>query len=390
MNWNGIDLRSLSGDLIELRRHLHAHPELSFQEENTSAFICRQLDTWGVEYTKGWAGHGIVATINAMIPSHDFIALRADMDALPIEEKNDVPYKSHNPGVMHACGHDVHVTCLLGAIRLIQANVSRLRANVKFIFQPGEEQLPGGAFRMMEEGAFEVEKCREIYALHVFPSMETGKIGMRSGPYMASSDEIYITIKGQGGHGGMPHQTIDPIMIAGHLITGIQAVVSRRSDPTIPCVLTLGKIYSEGGATNVIPSVVRLEGTFRTMDEKWRFEAHNLIHRYCQSLAEAHGASAEVNIIQGYPVLINDEELVTKATEAVSQVVGADHVEHLPIRMTSEDFAWYTQKIRGCFFRLGTSNKERGITSGVHTATFDVDEDSIIIGAQALAAICLK
>lgn len=387
------DTPSMEGfkdELIKFRRHIHAHPELSFKEKETSQYICNILDEWKVEYSAGWAGFGIIATIQANVPTEDFIAIRADMDALPITEENDVPYKSKRNGVMHACGHDVHTTCLLGAIKIVLSQRQRLKRNVKFIFQPGEELLPGGASLMLKEGAIDPTKCKEIYALHVFPSLETGKIGLRSGPYMASSDELYIEVQGKGGHGGMPHLTIDPILVASHIITGIQSIVSRRCDPTIPCVLTIGKINSEGGATNIIPTKVHLEGTFRTMDEKWRAEAHSLIVTYCESVAAAHGAEARVIIKKGYPTLVNDPDMVHKAEKAVARIVGTNNIEYLPIRMTSEDFAWFTQEIKGCFFRLGTGNQRLGITAGVHSSRFDVDEDCLTIGAQCLASICFE
>lgn len=385
-----MDMVTFSNRLIEIRRHLHKHPELSFQEKETAAYIEQRLIELGVEYTIGWAGYGIVATIKAPVATDHFIALRADIDALPIQETGTMEYASQHPGVMHACGHDVHTTCLLGAIELLIANRERLASDVVCVFQPGEELLPGGASLMMKEGAFDKGLCKAIFALHVFPSMEVGKVGFRAGPYMASSDEIYIRVIGQGGHGAMPHHTADPILAAAGLITSLQSIVSRNCDPVLPCVLTIGKINSEGGATNVIPDSVSLEGTFRTMDENWRSRAHELIGKHCRSIEESFGVRIELNIIRGYPVLVNDEIATQKARSVAVNMLGEENVEVLPVRMTSEDLAWYTQEIPGCFFRLGTGNKSRGITSNVHTSTFDVDEDCLALGARLMAEICLQ
>ena len=380
----------LQKNLISWRRHLHRHPELSFEEKNTSLFIQEWLHERNVEFTSGWAGHGIVASVIIDKDDPKFYAFRADMDALPIQEENQKEYCSQNAGVMHACGHDVHMTCLLGAIEIILQNKELLKSNLKFIFQPGEEKLPGGASIMLKEGAIDVPNCKGIFGLHVQPSMEVGTVGFRSGIYMASSDELYISVKGKGGHGAMPQDTIDPIFLASSIIIGLQEIISRKSHPASPSILTIGKINSVGGATNIIPSEVKLEGTFRAMDEEWRTKAHGLIKKTCEGIAESFGGSAEVNIVKGYPVLINDEHLVQSAKQIASQILGTENVINLDIRMTSEDFAWYTQQIPGCFFRLGTGNSSKGITSGVHTAVFDVDEDCLMIGVKTLSQIALS
>jgi len=343
-----------------------------------------------IPFTSGWAGHGIVASVIIDKDDPKFYAFRADMDALPIQEENQMEYCSQNAGVMHACGHDVHMTCLLGAIEIILQNKELLKSNLKFIFQPGEEKLPGGASIMLKEGAIDVPNCKGIFGLHVQPSMEVGTVGFRSGIYMASSDELYISVKGKGGHGAMPQDTIDPIFLASSIIIGLQEIISRKSHPASPSILTIGKINSVGGATNIIPSEVKLDGTFRAMDEEWRTKAHGLIKKTCEGIAESFGGSAEVNIVKGYPVLINDEHLVQSAKQIASQILGTENVINLDIRMTSEDFAWYTQQIPGCFFRLGTGNSSKGITSGVHTAVFDVDEDCLMIGVKTLSQIALS
>ncbi len=382
--------KTLQPELVRWRRHLHKQPELSFEEKLTAQFIKEWLDLREIKYTEGWAGHGIVATIESAEDDGTYFVFRADMDALPIQEQNNSEYCSEHEGIMHACGHDVHMTCLLGAIEIISQLKDQLKTSVKFIFQPAEEKLPGGASIMLSEGAIDIKKAKGIIGLHVYPSMETGRVGFRSGIYMASADELYISIIGKGGHAAMPQDTIDPIYIASNIIIGLQEVVSRKCSPTSPCVLSIGKINSVGGATNIIPNEVMLEGTFRAMDETWRHAAHDLIIRTCHGVAESFGGQAAVNIVKGYPVLINNEELTQFAIEKASEWLGAKSVEQIPLRMTSEDFAWYSQKIPGCFFRLGTGNKSKGITSGVHTSTFDVDEDCLILGAQIFAFLALN
>lgn len=382
--------QALLPELIKWRRHLHRHPELSFSEVNTSRYIKDWLSERDIPFTEGWAGHGIVATINCDEDDGSYFVFRADMDALPIFEDNKNEYCSVREGIMHACGHDVHMTCLLGGIEIIRQFQNKLKTSLKFLFQPGEEKLPGGASIMLSEGAIDPAKAKGIFGLHVYPSMEVGRLGFRSGICMASADELYITVKGKGGHAAMPQDTIDPIYIASNIVTSLQEVVSRKCSPTSPCVLSIGKINSVGGATNVIPEEVLLEGTFRAMDEKWRHEAHDIIIRTCEGIAESFGGQASVRIEKGYPVLINDENLTLFASQKASELIGATSVETLPLRMTSEDFAWYTQQIPGCFFRLGTGNVSKGITSGVHTPTFDVDEDCLAVGASAFAYLALN
>lgn len=379
------EAKTLLPELIALRRHLHAHPELSFQEEKTAAFISQTLSDWEIKHQTGFAGFGITGILESGAPG-PVIALRADMDALPIKENNDVPYKSTNEGVMHACGHDVHTSCLLGALRLLQKNRSLWRGKVQFVFQPGEEKLPGGASLMIKEGLLELWKPQAIFGLHVFNPLPVGTAGFCPGKYMASSDELYITVKGKGGHGATPEDTIDPIPVSAQLITALQTIVSRSAKPTIPSVLTIGKILADG-ATNIIPSEVYLEGTFRTMDESWRAAAHEKIQRLCHEIAGAGGATCEVNIVEGYPCLINDVALTNQATEKANFLLGEKNVKLLDIRMASEDFAYYSQHIPACFFRLGTGNPKKGITAPVHRNDFNVDEESLVYGAALLACM---
>ena len=372
-------------EIVAVRRHLHAHPELSYQEEETSRFVAAKLGEWGISHQTGVAGHGIVGEIRGGKGAGRVIALRADMDALPIQEANDVPYRSQNPGVMHACGHDVHTASLLGAARILQSLSAEWSGVVKLLFQPAEERLPGGAKLMIEAGVLENPVPELIIGQHVHPPLAAGRVGLRPGRYMASADELYFTVKGRGGHGALPHDCVDPILVASHLIVALQQLVSRRSDPTIPSVLTIGKIESEGGSTNVIPNAVHMMGTFRTMDEQWRAEAHELMERLVDGLVRSMGASCEFKILKGYPFLVNEPALTERIRRMAEEYLGAENVVDLPIRMTAEDFAYYSQRLSACFYRLGTGNESKGITSPVHTDTFDVDEESLLHGMGLMA-----
>jgi amidohydrolase len=372
-------------EIIAVRRHLHQHPELSFHEFETSKFVQSKLDEYGISYSAGIVETGIIGLIKGEKGSGKCIALRADLDALPIQELNEVNYKSQHDGVMHACGHDVHTAMLLGAAKIINSNRDKLNCDVKLIFQPGEEKLPGGAKLMIEAGVLENPKVDEIYALHVFPELEVGKIGLRPGMYMASTDEIYIKVNGKGGHGAMPHQNVDPILISAHLITSLQQVVSRNCPPNIPCVLSIGKI--EGlGATNVIPDNVEMQGTFRTMNEEWRCKAHGIIKSHSEQLAASMGGSVDIDIRVGYPFLENNPELTEKAKAKAIRVLGQENVVDLPIRLTAEDFSYFSQKTKATFIRIGVKNEAKNIVHPVHNPKFDIDEESMRIGIQTLLA----
>ncbi|MBC9911532.1 M20 metallopeptidase family protein [Chitinophaga varians] len=374
---------------IDIRRHIHSHPELSFQEYKTSEFIRQQLDKFGVPYKAGIAGTGIIALIEGKNPSSKTIALRADIDALPITEANDVSYKSVNSGIMHACGHDVHTTVVLGATKILHELKDELEGTIKILFQPGEEKHPGGASIMIEEGALENPRPDAILGLHVHPSMETGKLGFCAGKYMASADEIYVTIKSKGGHAAQPHLTVDTILVASQLVVSLQQVISRNNNPFSPSVLSICA-FNGGFTTNVIPSEVKLMGTFRAMDETWRFKAHELIRKQAAGIAEATGAEIEIDILVGYPTLYNNEVVTAKARQLAEDYIGKEQVEDTELRMGAEDFAFYSQIVPACFFRLGTGNKEKGITSGVHTPTFDVDERAIEIGMGTMAYLATQ
>ena len=368
----------------QVRRHLHAHPELSYQEYNTSIFVQDKLRELGIPFTV-MAETGVVGIIQGR-SSERVIALRADMDALPIQEENNVPYASTVSGVMHACGHDVHTTCLLGAAEILNELKSEWDGTIKLIFQPGEEKNPGGASILIKEGVLESPAPQAIYGLHVHPLLETGKLSFRSGKVMASADELYITIKGKGGHAASPHQTTDTILTASHLVVALQQVVSRNNDPFSPSVLSICS-FQGGHTTNVIPSEVSLKGTFRAMDEAWRFEAHKRITEIVEHLAKANRAEIELKIDVGYPTVYNNPALCNHARLLGEEFIGTSNVEETELRMGAEDFGYYSQKIPGCFFRLGTGNKEMGITSGVHTPRFDIDERAIEIGIGIMAFI---
>ena len=374
----------LRDELVAVRRHIHQHPELSFEEVQTSAFLKEKLSEAGISFSDGWVKTGILAEISGASQGKT-VALRGDMDALPIQEESQEPYASKVPDVMHACGHDVHSTCLLGAAMILQRISSELKGNVQLVFQPGEEKLPGGAKLMMEAGIFQDQQPDAMFALHVFPQMQVGHLGFRSGMYMASTDELYFTVRGKGGHAAMPHQVKDPILAVSAFVVALQQVTSRLAPPTIPTVLSVGKINSIGGATNVIPDEVKLEGTFRTMDETWRAQAHLHISRIATEVGNSYGVSIEVDIRKGYPVLSNDPALTENARLAAITLWGDDKIHPLEMRMTAEDFAWFAQAYPACFFRLGTHSPEGKHTAGVHTSTFDIDEDALIVGAATMA-----
>lgn len=375
-------------DVVKNRRHLHAHPELSFHEYQTAAFVAQKLDELGIKYQK-MANTGLVAIIQGEKPSEGVVALRADMDALPIVEANDVPYKSTNAGVMHACGHDAHTSSLLGTARILTELKKEFGGTVKLIFQPAEEKLPGGANMMIKEGVLENPKPDAVIGQHVMPLIEAGQVGFRSGKYMASTDEIYVTVYGKGGHGAQPQQNIDPVLITSHIIIALQQIISRVADPKTPSVLSFGKVIANG-ATNVIPNEVYLEGTFRTMDEDWRARAHEKMKKMAEGIAEAMGGRCDFNIVRGYPFLINEEKLTADVRAYAEDFLGKENVLDLDIWMAAEDFAYYSQVSDACFYRLGTGNKERGITSSVHTPTFDVDEESLKLSTGLMAYIALK
>ncbi len=370
------------------RHHLHSNPELSFQEFETSKYIQEQLKQMGIPFEIK-ADTGVIAHIKGKDADKKVVALRADIDALPIQEINEVPYKSKNAGVMHACGHDVHTSSLLTCVKILNELKTEWTGTIKAIFQPAEEKLPGGASILIKEGALENPKAQSILGQHVMPLIEAGKVGFRSGKYMASTDELYIKVIGKGGHGAMPQYNIDPVLIASHMIVALQQVVSRNADPKIPSVLSFGKVIANG-ATNVIPNEVYIEGTFRTLDEEWRAKAHEHINTIAKGVVESMGGKLELEIRKGYPFLINDEKVTATARTAAQEYLGKENVLDLDIWMAAEDFAYYSQVMPASFYRLGTGNKSKGITASVHTPNFDIDENALKIGPGLMAFLAIR
>jgi amidohydrolase len=381
--------KAYKDEVISNRRHLHANPELSYLEFQTAAFVKEKLENLGIMTIEQKATTGCSALIEGKNPTKKVIALRADMDALPIIEANDVPYKSRNPGVMHACGHDAHTASLLGAAKILQEVKDQFEGTIKLIFQPGEEVAPGGASFMIRDGVLENPRPSGIIGQHVMPFIPTGKVGFRQGLYMASADEIYITVKGKGGHAAMPESLIDPVLIASHMIVALQQVVSRAASPKIPSVLSFGRVEALG-ATNVIPNEVKIQGTFRTLNEDWRAKAHQKMLQIAHGIVEGMGGELDFEIRKGYPFLQNDPEMTARASAAAKAYLGDENVLDLDIWMAAEDFAYYSQVIDGCFYRLGTRNEAKGIISGVHTPTFDIDEDALEIGAGLMAWLAVS
>lgn len=375
--------KKYASEYVAIRSHLHAHPELSYQEFETSKFVQSKLKEMGVAF-EVMATTGIVGIIHGKNPDSRVIALRADMDALPIEEENDVPYRSTNAGVMHACGHDVHTSILLGAARVLNELKDEWEGTIKLLFQPGEERNPGGASYMIRDGALQNPAPQGIIGLHVHPGLDVGKLSFRKGRVMASADEIYITIKGKGGHAASPNLTADTILIASHLIVSLQQVISRNRNPLSPSVLSICSVQG-GHTTNVIPSEVKLMGTFRAMDEEWRFKAHELIRKNAIGLVESMGGEIDLHIDIGYPTVDNDPVFTEAAWKQADLYMGKEQVLETEMRMGAEDFGYYTQVIPGCFFRLGVRNESKGIIHNVHTPRFDIDENAIEIGMGNMA-----
>ena len=386
--------KAYSDEIVKNRRHLHAHPELSFEEVETAQYVSRQLQDYGLIPHEGIAGHGMTVFIEGRNPQSRTVALRADMDALPIHEANDVPYKSTKPGVMHACGHDVHTASLMGTARILSQITEHFEGTVQLIFQPAEEKFPGGASLMIKEGVLQDispqhARPKSILGQHVMPLLPVGTIGFREGRYMASADEIYMTVTGKGGHGAMPEMGIDPVLISSHILVAMQQVVSRNASPKMPSVLSFGKVIAQG-ATNVIPHEVHIEGTFRTFDETWRMQAHEKIKNIARGLAEAMGGHCEIDVKVGYPHLKNNPVLTQRARSFAESYMSPENVVDLDLWMAGEDFAYFSQEMDACFYRLGTRNEARGIVSPVHTPTFDVDENALEIGAGLMSWIALE
>ncbi|MBE0662345.1 MAG: amidohydrolase [Bacteroidales bacterium] len=381
--------REIHAKIVEYRRHFHAHPELSMQEFETASYIAERLKEWNIPFKSGIAKTGIVATIKGKNPGKDLIALRADMDALPIKEVSPVPYKSQNEGVMHACGHDVHMASLLGTVYILNQLKDEWEGSVRVIFQPSEEAYPGGASLMIKEGVLENPQPRCIFGQHVFPNLDTGMFGFRPGPSMASTDEVYITVKGKGGHGATPELNIDPVVAAANILIALQQLVSRNAPPLVPTVLSFGRFIADG-KMNIIPNEVTLDGTIRTYDEEWRKAAHEKITQIAEKTAEAHGATCDVRIVHGYPSLLNDKEVTERAMKHAAELLGQEMVQEIEPRMTAEDFAYYSRIVPACFYRIGIQNTEQGITANLHTPDFDIDENALLTGPALMAWLAIR
>jgi amidohydrolase len=371
------------------RHHLHQNPELSFHEHKTARFVADQLKALGLQPQEEIAGTGVVALIKGTNPDSRVIGLRADMDALPIQEANEVPYKSQVPGVMHACGHDVHTSSLLGTARILTQLREEFEGTVKLVFQPAEEKAPGGASLMIKEGVLENPRPAGMLGQHVAPNVPVGKIGFREGMYMASTDELYLTVVGKGGHGAMPDQLVDPVLIASHIVVALQQIISRNRQPANPSVLSFGRFIADG-VTNVIPNEVKIQGTWRCMDEEWRADGLRRMIRMAEGIAEAMGGRCEFEVVKGYPFLKNHPELTRRTRKAATEYMGAENIVDLDLWMAGEDFAFYSQVIDSCFYRLGTRNEAKGIVSGVHTPTFDIDESALDIGPGLMSWLAIQ
>lgn len=387
-------IKSLSqqyaADAVQTRRHLHAHPELSFNERETARFVARELTALGLEPQEGVADTGVVALITGTLPGNErVVGLRADMDALPIHEANEVPYKSTVEGVMHACGHDVHTASLLGTARILTQLRDQFSGTIKLVFQPAEEKAPGGASLMIKEGVLDNPRPAGMIGQHVAPNVPVGKIGFREGMYMASTDEIYMTVRGKGGHAAMPDNLVDPVLIASHIIVALQQIISRNRPPASPSVLSFGRFIADG-VTNVIPNYVEIEGTFRCMNEEWREKGMAQMQKMAETMAEAMGGVCEFTRVKGYPYLKNHPELTRRLRTQAEAYMGRENVVDLDLWMAGEDFAFYSQVVDSCFYRLGTRNEARGIISGVHTPTFDIDESALAIGPGLMAWLAVQ
>ena len=372
-------------EIVSIRRYMHMHPELSFKEFETSNYIKSILKSWGINFLDGYANTGILVNLEGKEPSSRVIALRADFDALPILEENDVEYKSKNEGIMHACGHDAHTASMLGALKILHKTKDHWRGTIKFIFQPAEERLPGGAKQMIEEGVLENPNVQHVIAQHVLPDLEVGKVGFRCGTYMASTDELYFTISGKGGHAAIPSSYNNPIIASSELVLDLNQFFNDKAD----AIFAIG--YIDGtGSTNIIPNEVNLMGTFRALDESFRLESHNHMNRIVDQVAKKYNIKIDLNIKKGYPALNNDIQFTLNQINKAKEFLGEKNVIDLPIRMTAEDFSYFANAVPSCFYRLGSGNKDKGLIHGLHTSKFNIDEDSLKIGMGLMAFLAIS
>lgn len=387
------ELDALRPQLVAWRRHLHRHPELSFQEHATAAYVAALLKTEGLEVRENVAklhadapGTGVIAIVRGEAePSNRCIALRADTDALPIQEVGKSDYCSTNPGVMHACGHDAHTSMVLAAGIALHRARTAWSGNVMLVFQPGEEKEPGGASLLIKEGALARPAPSAIIGQHVTPELPAGKLGFRGGPFMAAADELYLTVKGKGGHAAARDRLVDPILIAAALLPKLYEAARAAAPSGEPMVLSFGKVIANG-ATNIVPETLTIDGTLRTFNEDLRNHLHALLPRISREVAQAMGGDVEFRVVKGSPVVKNDPELTARLRAVAVELVGVDNVVDMDIRMGAEDFAYYTHVMPGCFFRLGTGDPAKdGTQSGLHTAAFDIDEQAMVTGAAMMA-----
>ena len=372
-------------EIVSIRRYMHMHPELSFQEFETSNYIKSILKSWDINFLDGYANTGILVNLEGKEPSSRVIALRADFDALPILEENDVEYKSKNEGIMHACGHDAHTASMLGALKILHTTKDHWKGTIKFIFQPAEERLPGGAKQMIEEGVLENPNVQHVIAQHVLPELEVGKVGFRCGTYMASTDELYFTISGKGGHAAIPSSYNNPIIASSELVLDLNQFFNDKVD----AIFAIGYIDGKG-STNIIPNEVNLMGTFRALDESFRLESHNHMNRIVDQVAKKYNIKIDLNIKKGYPALNNDIQFTLNQINKAKEFLGEKNVIDLPIRMTAEDFSYFANAVPSCFYRLGTGNKDKGLIHGLHTSKFNIDEDSLKIGMGLMAFLAIS
>ena len=372
-------------EIVSIRRYMHMHPELSFQEFETSNYIKSILKSWDINFLDGYANTGILVNLEGKEPSSRVIALRADFDALPILEENDVEYKSKNEGIMHACGHDAHTASMLGALKILHKTKDHWRGTIKFIFQPAEERLPGGAKQMIEEGVLENPNVQHVIAQHVLPELEVGKVGFRCGTYMASTDELYVSISGKGGHAAIPSSYNNPIIASSELVLNLNQFFNDKAD----AIFAIGYIDGKG-STNIIPKEVNLMGTFRALDESFRLESHNHMNRIVDQVAKKYNIKIDLNIKKGYPALNNDIQFTLNQINKAKEFLGEKNVIDLPIRMTAEDFSYFANAVPSCFYRLGTGNKDKGLIHGLHTSKFNIDEDSLKIGMGLMAFLAIS
>lgn len=381
----------LQSRVVEIRRHLHSIAELSFEEVETSAYIAGELKAAGISF-ESVAGTGLIAHIEGLREgasgNNDAVVLRADIDALPIEELSDLPFKSKNRGVMHACGHDVHAAVLLATLLLLNSRRELFGGNILGLFQPGEELCPGGASLVLKEKPFDRWNIKAFIGEHVAAELFSGQLGLRAGQYMASSDEIRITVHGRGGHAALPHTTIDPITPAAQMLLSIKEI-AKGEDLPAPTVVAIGKVMAEG-ATNIIPSNVYMEGTMRTFNEAWRAEIKSRIRSIAADIATENGATVSVDIADGYPCVFNNEELTSKAQTILSSLWGEEHIEQLDLRMTAEDFGFYTELYPSLFYRLGVKHRDGSSCGLLHNANFNPDESGLSVGIASLSMLAIE